>query len=634
MQSTNIVLLVVAVLAVGAQVALDILAARIASVFASSTLLLSVLGCGGVPKPLPPLTQNRDLDSFRVLAAEPNSDNLVVFMTTQQFLAGHREWDGVEYFGKLASEQPARRGLFLSLQGLMQARVAMDVPLLRRVAWVEDAIGKLDAGVAADPVLGRFARGLVFADLPDRLGKAKQAISDLQFALEHADELPTPLHRGIYRGLAAAYRATGDPARSGEMLALSGFRSLDEKPQIMGDASVGPVEGYRFGARRMVKEADGVYVAEGYDFANISFIVGDNTVVAIDAGTSERTAREALRDLRKITQAPIRYLILTHGHWDHAGGVAALREPGTVVIAAASFPRVLARSQAAEVPFHEFFGDDKPNLAVTADRLVSAPESLAEDGVDLKLLPGPSGETEDALYVMDTRHGILFVGDAFMPYVGAPFVAEGSVEGYRNAIDFVLELHPRRLVHGHPPLTALFTIDAMPGLRDATATLYEHTLTAAKAARPLADVLHDDFLPPSLRSTPKAVAPFMALRDTFVQRLYQDHVGYWQADGTGIDHFTQGEWGRALDILAGESDGTFAHTVEELLDRGDAPMALQLANFGLTQHPASDRLRASRDKALTAMRDRFSANNPFRFIVYSQWSGGSLSPVAAPADHR
>src|SRR6516225_2976168 len=80
---------------------------------------LARLGSGSPPAPQPPLTQNRDLDAFRALATEPNSEILVIFLATQQFLAGHREWDGVDYFGKLASEQPARRGLFLSLQGLM-----------------------------------------------------------------------------------------------------------------------------------------------------------------------------------------------------------------------------------------------------------------------------------------------------------------------------------------------------------------------------------------------------------------------------------------------------------------------------------------------------------------------------------
>ena len=35
--------------------------------------------------------------------------------------------------------------------------------------------------------------------------------------------------------------------------------------------------------------------------------------------------REAVSALRRITQAPIKYVILTHGHWDHVGGLAAVR---------------------------------------------------------------------------------------------------------------------------------------------------------------------------------------------------------------------------------------------------------------------------------------------------------------------
>jgi hypothetical protein len=165
--------------------------------------------------------------------------------------------------------------------------------------------------------------------------------------------------------------------------------------------------------------------------------------------------------------------------------------------------------------------------------------------------------------------------------LGRSLRRRGGPRGYREAIALVLKLHPRRLVHGHPTLTDLFTIDAIPGLGEAVGALYDRTVAAANAARPVADVLHDGFLPPSLRSTPKAVAPFLVLRDTFIQRLYQQHAGYWAADGTGIEHFTRDEWARALDLLAGRSDGTFVRAVRELLERGDAPMALALADAGL-----------------------------------------------------
>jgi glyoxylase-like metal-dependent hydrolase (beta-lactamase superfamily II) len=459
-----------------------------------------VAACASTPPPAA-VTQQRPLTALMQASALPGSDTVLVLATMQQLLATHREWEGYEYFGRLAREQPQRRALFRSLQATMQARVSGEVPLLRRVAWVEEAIGKLDEGAAAEPVLGRLARGLVFADLPPRFGKARQAIDDLEACLGHGRDLPLGPHRGIYRGLAAAYRTAGDPTRSRQMLARGGLRSLDDpdEPRVLGDLSVDGTRGFRFGTRRLVREAEGVYVAEGYDFSNLAFIVAPTFVVAIDAGTTEETAREAVAALRKVTRAPIRYVLLTHGHWDHVGGLAAVREPGTIVIARAGFPEELQRSRQYRPPFQYFFGTGTMKLDVRPDRLITAPETITEGGLDLALLPGQSGETADALFVHDRKHDLLIVGDAFMPYVGAPFVAEGSPEGYLGAIAMTIALHPRRLIHGHVPLTAVFTMAAMPGLREAMSALYEHGLAAAHTARPLAEVLHDDFLPQSLR---------------------------------------------------------------------------------------------------------------------------------------
>ena len=592
-----------------------------------SSLVLA--SCSTAPPPRKaPLTQQRPLPSLLKAAAFPNADTTLILVALQQLQATHREWDGYQYFGRLAEEQPNRRAFFRALQATMQARVAEDVPLLRRVAWVKDAIAKLDEGVAADPALGRLARGLVFADLPPRFGKAKQAAEDLEWCLDHRIDLPLGLDRGIYRGLAAAYRTLGDPRRSQEMLARAGMRSLDAgEPRILGDISVDAASGFRFGERRLVREAEGVYVAEGSDFANLAFLVGDAFVVAIDAGTTEETARDAVAALRRITQAPIRYVILTHGHWDHAGGLAALREPGSTVIARSGFSEELERSRNSPAPFHYFFGNGTMRLDAKPDRLITAPTALSEGGLDLVLLPAQSGETADALFVQDRKHELLFVGDAFMPYVGAPFVAEGSAEGYLGAIEMTLELHPRRLIHGHVPLTAVFTMEAMAGLRDAMRALYQRSLADARAARPLADVLHDDFLPDSLRATPAAVQPYLVVRDTFVQRLYAQHAGYWQSNGEGIDAFTRAEWAAALDSVGGGSDGAFVRAARDLESRGDAALALQIADLGLLRHPSSAELQRCREHALRTLREIYSQTNPFRFIVYSEWAGRGLDPV-------
>ncbi|HEX4461218.1 MAG TPA: MBL fold metallo-hydrolase, partial [Polyangia bacterium] len=598
-----------------------------------TTAALVVASCASTPPPAaPPLTQQRPLGALMTAAAYPNADTQLLLVTMAQLMASHREREGYDYFGRLAREQPARAALFGSLQATMQARLANEVPLIHRIAWVDDAIAKLDAGAAADPLLGRFARGLVFADLPARFGKARAAVADLEACLSAHERLPFDFDRGIYRALAAAYRTLGDARRSADMLARSGLGAIDDDatPRVLADVSVDAARGFRFSAPRLVREADGVYVAEGYDFANLAFIVTPAFVVAIDAGTTEETAGAAVSALRRITRAPIKYVILTHGHWDHVGGLAAVREPGSIVIARAGFAEELARSRSYPPPFQYFFGSGTMKLDVEPDKLVSAPESLTDGGLDLVLMPAKSGETADALFVQDRRHDLLFVGDAFMPYLGAPFVAEGSAEGYLGAIDQVLALHPRRLIHGHPPLTALFTIETMPGLRDALGALYARGVDAARAARPLAELLHDDFLPDSLRAAPAAVQPYLVVRDTFLQRLYSEHAGYWQANGDGIDTFTRPEWAAALDVMGGGGEDAFVRAARELETRGDAGLALQIAELGLVRHPTSAQLHASRERALKTLREVYAQTNPFRFIVYSEMAGHGLAPVQVP----
>jgi hypothetical protein len=215
-----------------------------------------------------------------------------------------------------------------------------------------------------------------------------------------------------------------------------------------------------------------------------------------------------------------------------------------------------------------------------------------------------------------------------MPYSGAPFVAEGSAEGYLGAIAQVLELHPRRLVHGHTPLTDLFTIDAMRGMQAAFRSLYDRSLDAAHAARPLAELLHDNFIPASLRDTPKAVLPYLIARDTFVQRLYAEHAGYWQANGEGVENFTRAEWALALDELGARSEDSFRRAADRLEQRDDPALAFRIAELGLLRYPNSVALLGSRARALTTLRQINSQMNPFRFIVYSEWSGKALAPVS------
>lgn len=68
--------------------------------------------------------------------------------------------------------------------------------------------------------------------------------------------------------------------------------------------------------------------------ANAGFIVTPQGVIVIDALGTPRLARQMLASIRCITDKPVKYLIVTHNHPDHAYGAAALSDiEGITIIA-------------------------------------------------------------------------------------------------------------------------------------------------------------------------------------------------------------------------------------------------------------------------------------------------------------
>ena len=126
-------------------------------------------------------------------------------------------------------------------------------------------------------------------------------------------------------------------------------------------------------------------------------------------------------------------------------------------------------------------------------------------GTDFVLYPTTGGETSDALMVYLPASGVLFTGDVMMPYLGAPFFAEGSPEGLLDALRLIAELGPRVLVHGHTTLTEQFTADAVPGLLAALTELRDQSLAGIGRGLTLTGLLKTSVLPEVLREHPAAV---------------------------------------------------------------------------------------------------------------------------------
>src|SRR6478609_8304640 len=97
---------------------------------------------------------------------------------------------------------------------------------------------------------------------------------------------------------------------------LAGWFWLDGRAQTNG-----PVVS---GAHRFEKVTDGVYYATASGTmtvgANSPIIVTDTEAVVIDSEITPAAARALIADLKAVTDKPVRYVIDSHYHYDHAFG--------------------------------------------------------------------------------------------------------------------------------------------------------------------------------------------------------------------------------------------------------------------------------------------------------------------------
>jgi glyoxylase-like metal-dependent hydrolase (beta-lactamase superfamily II) len=570
------------------------------------------------------IAPHRGIESLKVAARWPGADRATVITLATRLVSVHAEAEGYAYFQERADAHPDQ-ALLLALAGFFQARLGTDI---------DAALAKLDKAAGADLGPPQFFRGIALAALPADRGRAEQAVADLEFILAVRDQFPLQLIRAVYRGLAAAYTALGQDDRAAEALRNAGLDSLPSgSGMLFGTYWANAEDGFRFTTPSIWRPEPDVHVVQGYDFGDFAFITTSDGVVAIDAGTSAARVTAALGEIGLPAGQAITHLILTHGHFDHIGGVDAVRGPGTQVLAQAAFPGELEQQRRNALPFRYFTGNGGagpsgiPDGDIVPDRLISEPTALTVGGTEFVLYPTRGGETGDALMIYLPGSGLLFTGDVMMPYLGAPFFAEGSPDGLLETLAFIRELQPRVLIQGHTVLTEMFTIEALPGLEAALTQLRDEVLDGIRHGLSLADILDRGHLPEVLRDHPKAVLPYLVTRDNFTAQLYHQRAGYWGADRRGLEPVTAQQRAAALDLLAGGREDAFTAAAQTLISQGDDVLALQIIEPGLLRHPASTELAGLRRTVMHRLMERYQQDDAFRFLIYAELAEAEIGPV-------
>src|SRR5262249_9566245 len=188
-------------------------------------------------------------------------------------------------------------------------------------------------------------------------------------------------------------------------------------------------------------------------------------LAAIAAGPRPDSARAAYEALRAYAPGlpDLTTVLITHAHWDHVGGHRFFRslESHPNFYGRRNGQNEIAKDLAAPTPLlphffgRRFYMQDARTFA--PDVPIDGRTDLTIGGTRFELIPVSGGETADALLIHLPELGVMFVGDVIMPYLGAPFVEEGNLDGLLDAIDAIAKRRPRILLHGHQPLTRVFS---------------------------------------------------------------------------------------------------------------------------------------------------------------------------------
>jgi glyoxylase-like metal-dependent hydrolase (beta-lactamase superfamily II) len=185
--------------------------------------------------------------------------------------------------------------------------------------------------------------------------------------------------------------------------------------------------------------------------SNNIWVVFKEYVAVIDANFPKE-AGDVIAAIRKTTDKPIRYVLDTHHHGDHAYGNAVWAKEGAQIIGSTNCSRLL-KVNGPEA--WAMASKDRPDLVASSLKTVDLPfdeKYVLDDGTQRVefLHLGHSHTIGDAVAYLP-RHGILCTGDACVN--GAfNFMGHSNSASWIRCLEKMQALEVKRICPGHGPL--------------------------------------------------------------------------------------------------------------------------------------------------------------------------------------
>jgi cyclase len=197
---------------------------------------------------------------------------------------------------------------------------------------------------------------------------------------------------------------------------------------------------------------------------NAGVIIGRDGIVVVDTMISAKEAKRFIKDIRAISRKPIKYVVNTHYHFDHAFGNSEFAKLGAVIIAQENAGKAMANSADKTLKNMEEFGLTPKDMQGTSVvyPVLTYDNRMTIDigGQQIELIHARHSHTDGDTLVYLPGRKVLFTGDIlFTNY--HPYLGEGNIEEWVKELDDIKAMDVEKIIPGHGPLSGKNDLDDM-----------------------------------------------------------------------------------------------------------------------------------------------------------------------------
>lgn len=335
------------------------------------------------------------------------------------------------------------------------------------------------------------------------------------------------------------------------------------------------------------------------DISNAYLVRTADGDVLVNAGFMDSAERNRSL-LEKVRRGPLRRIVITQGHPDHYGGVPALREAGTEVIAQRHFVDTCADFHLLAPYFRrrsfKLWGSTikrkgPPAMppVIEPDVIVDRQYAFEQGGRRFELISTPGGEALDSLVVWLPQERVLFTGNLFGPvFLAVPNLVTvrgdrpRSVRRYLRSLDAVRNLGAELLItgHGEPIRGAALIRENLDRMHAAVTHLHDAVIAGMNDGKDVHTLMREIHLPDALKLGEPHGKVAWAVRS-----IWEEYSGWFHYDSTTALY---GVPRRHVDADLAELAGgaaVLAVRAQRHLDAGRPLEALHLLDVALGAEP-------------------------------------------------